>query len=136
MNSGHVQTESYRMGLHGPYTMTWSRSGTPKLPVWTFRSSPVSPFKTTLPTPAMDVSRNRLRVASRKDTVLHWYHSAVQCWTYASSSASFTSPLMKPGIYTMVLYQTELKVASTSITVSAGSTTSKDITSTLTSHSA
>ncbi|KAL1953946.1 hypothetical protein VTO42DRAFT_1992 [Malbranchea cinnamomea] len=29
MNSGHVQTESFRMGLHGPYAMTFSRSGTP-----------------------------------------------------------------------------------------------------------
>ena len=29
MNSGHVQTESYRQGLHGPYLMYFSRSGTP-----------------------------------------------------------------------------------------------------------
>lgn len=28
-NSGHVQTETYRQGLHGPYSMTFSRSGTP-----------------------------------------------------------------------------------------------------------
>lgn len=29
MNSGHVQTESYRMGLHGPYALMFSRSGIP-----------------------------------------------------------------------------------------------------------
>lgn len=29
MNSGHVQTEAYRMGLHGPYSFVMSRSGTP-----------------------------------------------------------------------------------------------------------
>lgn len=28
-NSGHVKTETYRQGLHGPYSMTFSRSGTP-----------------------------------------------------------------------------------------------------------
>ena len=28
-NSGHVQTESYRQGLHGPYSMTFSLNGTP-----------------------------------------------------------------------------------------------------------
>lgn len=29
MNSGHVQTEAFRQGLHGPYTLVFSRSGTP-----------------------------------------------------------------------------------------------------------
>lgn len=29
MNSGHVQTEVFRQGLHGPYTLVFSRSGTP-----------------------------------------------------------------------------------------------------------
>ena len=29
MNSGHIQTESYRMGLHGPYGLQFSRSGIP-----------------------------------------------------------------------------------------------------------
>lgn len=27
MNSGHVQTENFRMGLHGPYGLQFSRSG-------------------------------------------------------------------------------------------------------------
>lgn len=39
---------------------------------------------------------------------------------------------MKPGTYTQVLYQDELKVAETSVTVSAGSTASKSIASTWT----
>lgn len=29
MNSGHVQTETYRQGLHGPYALSFSRSGIP-----------------------------------------------------------------------------------------------------------
>lgn len=39
---------------------------------------------------------------------------------------------MKPGTYTQVLYQNELKVAETTVTVSAGATTSKSIASTWT----
>lgn len=30
MNSGHVQTEKFRMGLHGPYAMAFTRSGIPQ----------------------------------------------------------------------------------------------------------
>ncbi|CAG8410708.1 unnamed protein product [Penicillium salamii] len=58
--------------------------------------------------------------------VIHWYNSAAQYWTYASSG-SFTSPAMKPGTYTMVYYQGEYPVATSSVTVTAGSTTSKSI---------
>jgi hypothetical protein len=55
------------------------------------------------------------------------YNNAAQYWTYTSSSGSFTSPAMKPGTYTMVYYQGEYPVATSSVTVTAGSTTSKSI---------
>lgn len=55
------------------------------------------------------------------------YNDAAQYWTYTSSSGSFTSPAMKPGTYTMVYYQGEYPVATSSVTVTAGSTTSKSI---------
>jgi hypothetical protein len=55
------------------------------------------------------------------------HNSAAQYWTYTSSSGAFTSPAMKPGTYTMVYYQGEYAVASSSVTVTAGSTTSKSI---------
>ena len=57
------------------------------------------------------------------NAVVHWYNSAAQYWTKASSSGSFTSPPIKPGIYTMVLYQTEYGVAESSVSVLAGQTT-------------
>jgi hypothetical protein len=59
--------------------------------------------------------------------VIHWHNTNNQYWTYADSSGKFTSPAMRPGTYTMTLYQTELKVAETSVTVTAGSTASKNI---------
>lgn len=55
------------------------------------------------------------------------YNDDAQYWTYTSSDGSFTSPAMKPGTYTMVYYQGEFNVAETEVTVSAGSSTSKDI---------
>jgi rhamnogalacturonan endolyase len=60
------------------------------------------------------------------------YNSAAQYWTYASSTGAFTSPAMKPGTYTMVYYQGEYVVATSSVTVTAGSTTSKSISGSVT----
>jgi rhamnogalacturonan endolyase len=136
MNSGHVQTEPYRMGLHGPYMMQFSRSGTP-----TVKGADLSWFAD-LGVQGYVPASGRGSVSGRVsgiDTsqfkpVVHWYNAAAQYWAYAASDGSFTSPLMKPGTYTMVLYQTEFKVATSSVTVSAGGRVSKDIASALPSH--
>lgn len=135
MNSGHVQTESWRMGLHGPYFMQFSRSGIP-----TVKGVDVSWYSELgLKGYVAAADRGYVKgtatgVSSSYQRVIHWYNDAAQYWVYAASDGSFTSPAMKPGTYTQVLYQTEYKVASTSVTVSKGSTTTKDIASTLTSH--
>lgn len=131
MNSGHVQTEAFRTGLHGPYVMQFSRSGIPSV-----KDVDVSWFGELGVTGYVAASgRGTVKgtasgVASGFQPVVHWYNSAAQYWTVASSSGSFTSPLMKPGTYTMVLYQTEFKVATGSVTVSAGKTTTANIAST------
>lgn len=54
------------------------------------------------------------------------HNDEAQYWTYVSDG-KFTSPAMKPGEYTMVYYQVEYPVATTTVTVSKGSTTTKDI---------
>ncbi|KAL1626178.1 hypothetical protein SLS54_003012 [Diplodia seriata] len=131
MNSGHVQTEDFRQGLHGPYAMYWSRSGIPTLANVDFS------FMADLDLEGYVADSARGTVTgtasgvdgSAYDIVLHWYNDAAQYWTYASSAGAFTSPAMKPGTYTMVLYQTELNVAEASVTVTAGSATSADIAS-------
>ena len=136
MNSGHAQTESFRTGLHGPYVMQFSRSGIPS--VKSIDTSFFSELSVTGYVAASSrgyVSGTATGVSSSFQVVVHWYNSAAQYWAVASSSGAFTSPAMKPGTYTMVLYQTEFKVASTTVTVSAGQTTSKSIASTFsTSH--
>jgi rhamnogalacturonan endolyase len=70
--------------------------------------------------------------ASKYQVVLHWYNSAAQYWAYGDSSNNYYSPAMKPGTYTVVLYQDELKVATSSVTISAGNTVTQNIASTWT----
>lgn len=135
MNSGHVQTEAFRTGLHGPYVMTFSRDGIPTLKsIDTSFFSELSIQGYVAASGRGTVTGTASGVGSSFTLVVHWYNSAAQYWTTASSSGSFTSPAMKPGTYTMVLYQTEFKVASQSVTVSAGKATTSNIQSTLASH--
>ncbi|KAH7163192.1 Rhamnogalacturonase B, N-terminal-domain-containing protein [Dactylonectria estremocensis] len=131
MNSNHAQTEAYRQGFHGPYALSFSRTGIPKqsdLDFSFFSSLSISGY-------TADSARGRVSgtgsgVKSGFETVVHWHNSNYQYWTKALSSGSFTSPYMVPGTYTMVLYQGELQVASKSVTVTAGGTTSSSIAAT------
>ncbi|KAK4612291.1 Putative rhamnogalacturonase [Fulvia fulva] len=132
MNSGHVQTEDRRMGLYGPYALTFSRSGIPKLADFDLFFFVDLDIEGYVPASGRGyVSGTASGVPSDFQPVIHWFNSAAQYWTYASSSGTFTSPAMKPGTYTMKLYRTELEVASQSVTVSAGATKTSNIASTL-----
>ncbi|KAL2060992.1 hypothetical protein VTL71DRAFT_9044 [Oculimacula yallundae] len=133
MNSGHVQTEANRMGLHGPYSLIFSRSGIPDrkmdlsfmgsmgLKGWVAASG-----RGTVKGKASGVD------GSKYQTVLHWFNADAQYWVYADSSGDFVSPAMKPGNYTQVLYQNELKVASASVVITAGGSATSNIASTWT----
>ncbi|RPD69393.1 polysaccharide lyase family 4 protein [Lentinus tigrinus ALCF2SS1-7] len=129
MNSGHVQTESYRQGLHGPYAL-WFTTG----------SAPSADFDTTfweaLNPSGLTTFANRGYVrgtasgipsAFSDKIVIGWANSAAQYWVKASSSGAFTSPKMKPGTYTQTLYKNELAVGTTTVTVSTGTTVTANI---------
>ena len=66
-------------------------------------------------------------VSSSFQRVLHWYNDSTQYCAYADSAGKFTSPAMKPGTYTQVLYRGEFKVKAASVTVSADKTTTANI---------
>jgi rhamnogalacturonan endolyase len=129
MNSGHVQTEAFRTGLHGPYLMQFSRSGIP-----TVRATDTS-FWDELPGIQGYVPRSgrgavrgtASGVASGIQPVVHWYNAAAQYWAAAGSGGVFASPPMKPGTYTMVLYQTEFRVATATVEVRAGQTATANV---------
>ncbi|KAF3938925.1 hypothetical protein ABW19_dt0200960 [Dactylella cylindrospora] len=129
MNSGHVQTESFRTGFHGPYVFAMTRSGIPKAADYD-----VSFFDSLGLTGYVPVSGRRgyvkgtaTGVSSSFPIVVHWYNSAYQFWAYATSAGAFSSPPMPAGSYTMRLYQDEFLAASSTVSVSAGSTATANI---------
>lgn len=129
MNSGHVKTEDYRMGLHGPYALVFSRSGIPSLSESAFAFFGNLGIKGWVAESGRGLVKGTASgVATGFDKVVHWYNAAAQYWIYASSNGAFTSPAMKPGSYTMKLYQGEFAVATQSVSVSAGKTITSDIT--------
>lgn len=69
-------------------------------------------------------------IPPRFQSVVHWYNNASQYWAVASPSGQYTSPLMKPGTYSVKLYRNEYQVASDTVTVSAGTSVTKNIAST------
>lgn len=129
MNSGHVQTEKYRMGLHGPYALAFTRSGIPQggdqMDTTFFKDLGITGY--VAPSGRGTVTGTATGIGSNFQKVLHWYNDNAQYWAYADSAGRFSSPAMKPGTYTQVLYQGELKVKAASISVSAGAATAANI---------
>ncbi|KAF2819967.1 Rhamnogalacturonase B [Ophiobolus disseminans] len=129
MNSGHVQTEKFRMGLHGPYALAFTRSGIPVggsgLDTTFFKDLQITGY--VAPSARGTVAGTATGVSTSFQRVLHWHNDAAQYWAYADSAGKFTSPAMKPGTYTQVLYRGEFKVKAASVTVSAGKATTANI---------
>ncbi|VUC36053.1 unnamed protein product [Clonostachys rosea] len=131
MNSNHAQTEAYRQGFHGPYALVFSRSGIPKQSEIDFSPWANLGISGYIADSARGVvSGTASGTSSSFKTVVHWTNADYQYWAYAGSSGSFTSPKMVPGTYTQILYQGELKVASQSVKVTAGGTTTSNIAAT------
>jgi len=128
MNSGHLRTEPWRMGLKGPYVFSFSQSE----PTANISTSFFS--KLNIPGYVPESGRGRVSgmatgVPDKFQTVLHWHNPQNQYWTYADKTGAFTSPLMKPGKYQMKLYKQEFLVAESTVAVTAGSNTQKSIAS-------
>jgi rhamnogalacturonan endolyase len=129
MNSGHVRTEKFRQGLHGPYALAFTRSGVPaggsRMDTTFFKNLGIAGY--VAPSARGTVTGTATGVSSIFQRVLHWHNNAAQYWAYADSTGKFTSPAMKPGTYTQVLYKGEFKVKAASVVVSAGKITTANI---------
>lgn len=128
MNSGHLRTEPWRMGLKGPYALSFS----PRAEKSSFDTS----FFGGLGIRGYVAAAGRGRVTgvatgvpSKFETVLHWSNPQHQYWAYADKSGRFSSPPMRPGSYTMKLYRQEFAVARTTVRVAAGSNVEMNIAS-------
>lgn len=128
MNSGHVQTEAYRQGFHGPYVFTMTRSGVPSASSYdvSFFDDIASYLTGYIPSSSRGyVAGKASGTDASKGIVVHWYNANYQGWAYASASTGdFSGPLLPTGTYTMKLYQGELLAASQSVTITAGRVTS------------
>lgn len=129
MNSGHVRTEPWRFGLQGPYAMAFTSPDakpSENLDTSFFGSLSIQGYVSA--SGRGTVTGSASGVPSGFETVVHWHNTNAQYWTKASGG-KYTSPLMKPGTYTMKLYKQEFLVANDTVTVTAGQTVSKDIAS-------
>jgi rhamnogalacturonan endolyase len=125
MNSGHNQTESNRMGFHGPYALMFTDGAAPAA----------------IPDMSWMEGQNLLGWVNKADRgsvtgagitgmnsaypyVVAFANDTAQYWTTAAAgTGAFTASAMKPGTYTMTVYKNELAVYGASVTVTAGATT-------------
>ncbi|WP_322907088.1 rhamnogalacturonan lyase B N-terminal domain-containing protein [Paenibacillus sp. SGZ-1009] len=121
MNSGHEQTEAFRMGLHGPYALIFTTGGAPAAPDFSWMAG--------LNLTGWVSSRGAvvLNGLSGMDNnygyTIGFANSTAQYWATASTSGAAVSRDMIPGTYTMTVYKGELALHTESVTVNAGSTT-------------
>lgn len=128
MNSNHEQTESYRTGFFGPYAMVFTSGSAPSASLDTSFFSSLSIKGYVAASGRGKVTGSISNVQSGYPVVVGFKNSAAQYWTTASGS-SYTSPAMKPGTYTVTLFKGELEVGTGSASVSAGGTTTVNLSS-------
>jgi rhamnogalacturonan endolyase len=125
MNSGHTQTEAYRMGLHGPYAMVFTAGEAPAadldmswmsqlgLQGWISARGRVTGIVSGMRGASPDAPGG-------VPFVVAWANARAQYWARVDpSSGGFASPPMIPGTYTMTLYKKELAVKTSTVTVEA-----------------
>lgn len=125
MFSGHAQTEAMRLGLHGPYAMAVTSGATPSATSLDFLSSYIpgllSVAQRGTVTGSASGSWGGLPVTAALAGPNGQYWAPVQ-------NGAFTIAKVRPGTYTANLYAGELAVgSSTTVTVSAGRTTTTSL---------
>jgi rhamnogalacturonan endolyase len=122
MNSGHNQTEAFRLGLHGPYALVVTSGSTPSVPDMSWMSGW---NLTGWVSGRGSVSLSSLSgMDSNYSYTVGFANGTAQYWGTASSSGAVTVSGMKPGSYTMTVYKGELAVLQETVSVSSGGTTS------------
>ncbi|MFJ4620303.1 rhamnogalacturonan lyase B N-terminal domain-containing protein [Streptomyces sp. NPDC088812] len=127
---GQNQTESERYGLQGPYVIAFTDGGAPSSSL--YPGTLTTSWADSLGLSGYVASGGRGRVAgvgiTGRDTAYAYTvglaNSAAQYWGSARSSDGYFSITgVLPGTYTLTVFKGELAVYTTSVTVSAGGTT-------------
>jgi rhamnogalacturonan endolyase len=121
--SGHNDVETQRLDvLYGPYALMVTNGSTPSAPDLSFMYN--FGFQGTVSTSGRGYVVGKAIGVTSATPMIGWANSTAQYWaTTDPSTGNFSSPAMKPGTYTQTLYQGELAVATRSVTVTAGATT-------------
>jgi rhamnogalacturonan endolyase len=127
---GQNQTEDQRFGLQGPYVIAFTDGGAPSSSL--YPGTLTTSWADSLGLSGYVAAGGRGRVAGvgitgRNTSYAYTVgiaNSAAQYWGSArSSDGYFSIGGVLPGTYTLTVYKSELAVYSTSVTVSAGGTT-------------
>ncbi|MFC9911403.1 rhamnogalacturonan lyase B N-terminal domain-containing protein [Streptomyces sp. NPDC127197] len=127
---GQNQTEAQRFGLQGPYVIAFTDGGAPSSAL--FPGTLTTPWADSLGISGYVGAGGRGRVAgvgiSGRNTAYPYTvgiaNSAAQYWGSArASDGYFSIGGVLPGTYTLTVFKGELAVHTSSVTVSAGSTT-------------
>ncbi|MFD7601405.1 rhamnogalacturonan lyase B N-terminal domain-containing protein [Streptomyces mirabilis] len=127
---GENQTESERFGLQGPYVIAFTDGGAPSSSL--YARNLTTSWADSLGISGYTAASGRGRVAgvgiSGRDTAYAYTvglaNSAAQYWGSARASDGYFSIAgVLPGSYTLTVFKGELAVYSTSVTVTAGGTT-------------
>lgn len=123
MNSGHNQTEAYRVNvLHGPYAYCFTNGSTPAVPDMSF----ISGLGLTGYVPASSRGHVVLNGISGMNSsftyTVGFANTTAQYWTKADPTTGACScSNMKAGTYAMTIYKGELPVWTGSVSVPSGS---------------
>ncbi|MCZ1003023.1 polysaccharide lyase family protein [Streptomyces mirabilis] len=127
---GENQTESERFGLQGPYVIAFTDGGAPSSSL--YAGNLTTSWADSLGISGYTAASGRGRVAgvgiSGRDTAYAYTvglaNSAAQYWGSARASDGYFSIAgVLPGSYTLTVFKGELAVYTTSVTVTAGGTT-------------
>ncbi len=124
LNSGHNQTEPFRMGFHGPYALVFTNGGVPAMPdmSWVGNMGLVGYVG-----PSGRGAVSLAGIAGRDSHypyMVGFANAGAQYWAGADAADGHMSKGgIKPGTYTMTVYKNELAVDQRQVTVSAGATT-------------
>ncbi|MFF1676622.1 rhamnogalacturonan lyase B N-terminal domain-containing protein [Streptomyces sp. NPDC058256] len=127
---GENQTEAQRFGLQGPYVIAFTDGGTPSSAL--FPGTLTTSWADSLGISGYVAAGGRGRVAgvgiSGRDTAYAYTvglaNSAAQYWGSARASDGYFSVSgVLPGTYTLTVFKGELAVYTSSVTVTAGATT-------------
>ncbi|MET9681568.1 rhamnogalacturonan lyase B N-terminal domain-containing protein [Streptomyces coeruleorubidus] len=127
---GQNQTEDQRFGLQGPYVIAFTDGGAPSSAL--FPGTLTTPWADSLGIAGYVPASGRGKVAgvgmsgrnSAYPYTVGLANAAAQYWGSArSSDGYFSIPGVLPGTYTLTVFKGELAVYTTSVSVSAGGTT-------------